>query len=332
MKTREKVLVTGADGMLGLSICKELTERGYLVRGVILPGRNSDIHSNHDIEIEEGNILDVNFLMDAMEGCAYVIHTAALMTIWPRRSEQVRITNVEGTKNVMEAAERMRIKRMVHIGSAASFNHGPIDSPGDESKKFEGWKYRMDYIESKYLAQQLLLRKFSESGFPVIIINPTYMIGPYDSGPSSGKMILEYLKGSLLGYSAGGKNFVCSIDVASAAVNALKLGRLGECYIIGSENLNYKEFLRKVSTIRIRKFRLMKVPSFLVLGIGIAGSIVARLTSTPPKLSYTMARFACTDQYYSSKKAEQELNIRPAPIEKGIDSCISWFESNGYIK
>lgn len=332
MNKSEIVFVTGADGMLGSSICRELIRQGYPVKAMILSDRNLNVLSGINIEIVEGNILDRDFLERELADCEFVIHAAALTTVWPRRSELVMKVNFEGTKNVMEVAEKLKLKRMVHIGTANSFGHGTKEKPGNETTPYVFGKYGLDYIKSKYLSQKMLLEKYSQDGFPVIIINPTYMIGPFDSGPSSGKMIIELLKDRIPGYSTGGKNFVCSTDVATASVNALKFGKLGECYIAGNENLDFKDFFKNIYGLRNRKFKLIKVPRFLVLCIGFYNSLVARLTKKVPKLSYTMTRMASVGQYYSSKKAIQELKLPQTPIEKGIELCLDWFESNGYLK
>ena len=172
--------------MLGSNICRELIKHDYPVKAMVLPNRKSNVLSGLGIELVEGNILDKNILCKEMEDCDSVIHAAALTTAWPRRSDLVMSVNFEGTKNIMEVAEKTKMKRMVYIGSASSFSHGPKEKPGDETSSFGGWSYGMDYIESKYLAQNMLLEKHAQHGFPVIIINPTYMIGPFDSAPSSG--------------------------------------------------------------------------------------------------------------------------------------------------
>lgn len=330
MNRGERVFLTGADGMLGSSICRELLSQGYLVKAMVL-NRLSEVLSGLAIELVEGNILDIEFLEKEMTNCDYVINAAALTTLWPKQSEKVMSVNFEGTKNVMEIAEKLEMKRMVHIGTANSFGHGSKEEPGDETTSFTFGKYDLDYIKSKYLAQQMLLEKHAQDGFPVIIVNPTYMIGPFDSGPSSGKMIIELLKDKIPGYSSGGKNFISSLDVATSVVNALKLGRLGECYIAGNENLDYKEFFKKVCSVKKKKFKLIKIPSVLVLGLGFFNSAVARLIRKAPKLSYTMVRMGVVNQHYSSKKAQQELKLPQSPIENGIEQCVEWFESNGYL-
>lgn len=327
----EKVFITGADGMLGASMCRECLKQGFSVRAMTLPGRVVHVLDGLDIERVEGNILDKAFLDGAMAGCDYVIHVAASTTVWPRRMKSIVEVNVEGTKNVAAAARKHLVKRMVHIGTANSFGHGSKEHPGNELSAFSFGTFKLDYIDSKLCIQKELLRMHKEEDFPVVIINPTYMIGPFDSGPSSGKMVLELLKGNMPGYSLGGKNFVCSFDVAVAAVNALKMGQTGQCYIAGNENLNYKEFFMKVCEVGNIKFKLIKVPAFLVLGLGLFNSVLARILGKAPRISYTMARMSGVSQYYDSTKARKELNMPQTPIKEGIALCVNWFKTNGYL-
>jgi dihydroflavonol-4-reductase len=328
----KKAFITGADGMLGSSICRELLKQGYEVKAMCLPGRNTSTLDGLQIEIVLGDILDKNFMRQELQGCMYIIHVAALTNVWPRRLQILREVNIQGTKNVMEVAEELNITRMVHIGTASSFGHGSKEYPGDESKAFIGWKYGMDYIDSKYIVQQMLLDHHAKTGFPIIIINPTFMIGPYDSGPTSGKMLIELFKGNVQGYSIGGKNFVCSMDVAQAVVNALTKGVPGQCYIAGNENLEYREFFMKACKTLNKKFKLKAIPPLFILLAGALSSFAARITGTPPKFSYGMAVIGNMKHFFSSSKARQELNMPQTPIEVGIEQCMEWFNANGYLK
>jgi dihydroflavonol-4-reductase len=327
----KKVFVTGADGMLGSSICRELLSQGYEVKALCLPYRKTNTLANLQIEIIYGSIDQKDFLLKEMRGCIYVIHVAALVKVWPRRMSCINEVNLIGTRNIMEVAEELKMMRMIHIGTANSFAFGTKEEPGDESGSFDGWKYGMDYIDSKYKAQQMLLRQFNKSGFPVIIINPTYMIGPFDSGPSSGQMLLALYKGALKFYCKGGKNFVCSVDVAKAAVNALMKGVIGECYIAGNQNMEFKEFFYKACKIINKEFKLKPAPYPVVLVAGFASSLLARITGKPPKISYTMAKMAKENQFFSAEKAIRVLELPQTPIEQGIMQCIDWFKANKYL-
>lgn len=330
-ETKEKILVTGADGMLGSSICRELLLQGYEVQAMVLKGSLLTVLDGLPLNRMEGDILDVATVREAMAGCDAVIHAAASTSVWPSRSAKVMQVNVDGTMNVMSVGTSLNIRRMVHIGTASSFCEGPREHPGDETCCFSGGKFGMDYIDSKYEAQKLLIEHHLKSAFPVIVVNPTYMIGPFDSGPSSGKMLIALAKNSLPGYSGGGKNFVCSKDVAVAAVNALRLGRLGECYIAGGENLEWGEFLRIACEVMGKKFALIRMPDFLIKGVALGGTLWSRIAGKAPKLSYPMARVAGVKQFYSPKKAVDELEMPQTPIRTGIEESVAWFRENGYM-
>jgi dihydroflavonol-4-reductase len=304
------VFVTGANGMLGSSICRELLRQGYSVKAMCLPNHEAKTLQDLPLELVYGELLDKAFLEHAIKGCDYIIHIAALNNVWPRRSKRVIEVNYEGTKNIMEIAEKFNIIRMVHIGSASSFGNGTAEKPGNET---------------------FALNEYNQNGFPVIIINPTFMIGPFDSGPTSGAMLLALAKGQLKWFGSGGKNFVCSTDVAMAAVNAIKLGKVGECYIAGNQNLTYKDFLQKACNQLKRPFNLRRAPNLAIVMIGFISSLISKITGKKPRLSLGMALIAQENQYFSSEKAVLELKMPQTPIETGIEASLNWFKLNKYL-
>jgi dihydroflavonol-4-reductase len=331
MKNNKLVFVTGADGMLGAHICRELLQKGYEVKALVQANRNLNVLNGLSIEIIYGDILDFDFLLKKTKGCNFLIHCAASTSIWPRKSEIVKNVNLTGTLNVAKAVLENEIQRFIHIGTASSFGMGTIENPGNESCLFNSDKFHLDYIDSKFEAQNILINNYFLNKLPVVIINPTFMIGPFDSGPSSGKMLIELYKNKLPAYSAGGKNFVFTKDVAVAAVNAIKFGRLGECYIAGNKNLSYKQFLEIACKVSNKEFKLKKTPSLLLIGFGFINSIWARLRKKPPVLSYTMAKIATENQYYKADKAVKELLMPQTPIETAIKESLEWFKQNGYL-
>lgn len=326
-----KVLITGADGMLGSSICREALSQGYEVRVMVLPERTVSVLEGLDLTYCYGNLLDPESLYQAVDGCDYVINVAASTQMWPRRSEVIWKVNYHAVEHLVEACKRFNVKRFVQIGTANSFGHGSISEPGNELTPFNGGAYKMDYVDSKYKAQSYIIDQCKTGQISGVVINPTYMIGPFDSGPSSGKMLMALFMGSLPGYTSGIKNFVASKDVAVAAVNALTLGTSGSCYIAGNENLTFEQFLTKACAVRGIPFTLKKIPNFLIYGIGFFSSIVARISGKAPKLGYHLAKQATMQQCYSPQKAREELNMPATPIEEAIQSCITWWQENNYI-
>ena len=300
------VFITGANGMLGASVTREAIAQGYHVKAQILPGSSTAVLDGLAIEIVEGNILDTTFLDREMASCQFVINIAA-------------------------CAQKYKYQRMVQIGTANSFNHGSKEAPGDENQPYTGDQFKMDYMDSKYQAQCHLLALHQKENFPVVVVNPTYMIGPYDSGLTSGRMFLELYKNKLPGYAGGGKNFVYSKDVAVATVNALKMGREGQCYIVGNENLYFGEMFRKAAVVFGQPFRVKKFPSFAINLIGAINSIFARIFRKTPQLSYSMAKMASVRQFYSPQKARTELRLPSTPVEEAVADCINWYKANGYL-
>jgi dihydroflavonol-4-reductase len=327
----KKVFITGANGMLGASITREVLAQGYQVKAQILPNTSRLVLTDLPIEIVEGNILDLAFLRNEMQDCQFVINIAALTTVWPRRLPIIHEVNFIGVKNVATVAAEFKLQRMVQIGTANSFNHGSKANPGNEEQPYTGDQFKMDYMDSKYEAQCFLLERHQNTGFPVVILNPTFMIGPFDSGPTSGRMLLELYKNKLPGYAGGGKNFVYSKDVAVAAVNALQMGREGECYIVGNENLYFGEMFKKACEVFGQPFKLRQFPGFAINLVGALNSLRARLTGKTPQLSYSMAKMASVHQFYSPEKARKELLLPSTPIEIAITDCIQWYKDNGYL-
>lgn len=325
-----KIFVTGPDGLLGSNIVRELIAQGYEVKAMVQPGRKTGTLDGLPIEKVEGDLLNGDQLKELIKGCRFVLHGAASTAMWPDKNPIVRKVNIEGTRNVLEACVPNQIERLVYIGTANSFGYGTKEQPGDENKAYSAGVYQNDYMDSKYQAHLLVL-DYVKRGLNAVIVNPTFMLGPYDSAPSSGAMILAVVKGQVPGYSPGGKNYICVKDAAKGAVNAIKMGRSGESYIMGNENLNYKEAFEKMAKVAGVKAPKMAVPKFALMLYGGWGSLMGRITGKAPKVSKTMAKISCAEFYYSSAKAVKEIQLPQTPIEQGIQEAIDWFRENGYL-
>lgn len=326
------ILVTGADGFLGSNITRELLSRQYQVTAFISSDSTSTTLDRLPVERFTGNILNRQDVERAMDGCDAVVHAAASTNVWPSRSERVRAINIEGTDHLIRAALKRDCQRFLFIGSAGSFGFGTEIDPGDETRPFRGRKYRLDYIESKLEAQHRVLRAVAQHDLPAIVLNPTFMIGPYDSKPSSGAMIKAIYEQKLPGYSRGGRNYIYVKDAAKAIVNALTMGRIGECYILGHENMNYREaFSRMARVIGVPAPRL-PIPLWAGVLYGGAGSIYGALTQIPPTVTYTMARMAHDRHYYTGQKAVDELAMPQTNLDIAIQESFQWMKEHGILK
>ena len=328
----KKVLVTGADGLLGSNLVRELLSRNYKVRVLLLPDSPSATLDDLNIERHFGNILQPEDLEKAMNGCTHLVHAAANTNIWPNRSEIIRKVNLDGTKNIAAAALKAGIKRMIYIGTANSFGFGPKENPGDETRPYQSGIYGLDYQDSKYQAQQYILEQVKKNQLPAIIINPTFMLGPYDSKPSAGAMILAIYHRKVPGFAPGGKNYIYVKDVAIAIANALGgKGRIGECYIAGHENLNFKEAFTKIAQITGVKPPSISFPKGILKLYGRFGSLMGNITGKAPTVSYPMTQISCDEHYFNPQKAIDELDLPQTGLEVAVKEAFAWFKEEGYL-
>lgn len=326
------IFITGADGLLGSNLVRELLKRNYRVRAMIQPGRKVNTLDGLDIERVEADLLNEASVTAAMNGAKYVFHVAASTSIWPNRNPMSGKVNIDGTKNVIQAAFANKIERMVYVGTANSFGFGTKEKPGTEENPYCSYHYGLDYMDTKYAAHQEVLKAVKENKINAVIVNPTFMIGPYDSMPSSGAMVIAVAQQKVPGFAPGGRNYICVKDAATGIANAATMGRNGESYIIGAHNLTYEEIFTKIAHVVGVKAPSFKAPKWLLLTMGRLNNLKAKITGKAPRVSYTMAQISCDAFYFSAAKAVKELELPQNPIEEGIKDAYDWFIENGYLK
>ncbi len=322
-----KVLITGPDGLLGSNLVRKMLSMGHQVQVLIHTSSPAKTISGLNIEKFYGDILTPETIIPAMEGCDAVIHAAANTNVWPVRSERIRAVNINGTKNVVNAALALGIKRFIYIGSASSVNS---NKQNGISQVADSASTQLDYIDSKREALKYVLDTVETKNLPAICILPTFMIGPYDALPSSGKMLLAFVKGKLYFFTSGGRNFVHVSDVADAVLNALAIGTIGKCYIAGNENLSYGTFLKRAADVLGKPAPLMQMPDFIVKSAGWLGSLYGNTFKTKPLLSYPLACISCENQFVSAVETVKELNMPQTNIDVAIRDCYEWFKAEGY--
>ncbi len=325
----EKVLITGVNGLLAANAIEAFLDKGYLVTG-ILRGKNRYRGIQHpNLELYDGSFLNMDDLENAIKGCNHVIHIAALTAQGlTKRSDYDRI-NVEGALKVLDAAKRNRLKRMVFVSTTNVFGYGCKDQPGDETQPIESPFSGSFYAQSKLEAQTQLLKK--KGDFELVIVNPTFMLGPYDAKPGSGRIILMGYKKKFVFVPPGGKNFVHVKDVARGLVEALEKGRDGEAYLMANENLTYLEFFKILSKITGQKPALLKIPKGILIFMGFWGSFL-RAMGLKTELSLPNMKILCAHGYYSNQKTKDELGLSFQNTEKAIADAIQWFRKEGIIR
>jgi len=323
-----KVLVTGANGLLATNTIIELLDRGYSVKGLIR-NKAKFISFKHDnLELYEGDITNESDVEKAIKDCEIVIHAAANTNQNLLKLSDYHKVNVVGTKNILSQSLKSRIKKYIFISTANTFGYGTKSDLGNESKEIKYPFSSSNYALSKLEAQNLLFKASKE--IDIIVINPTFMLGAYDSKPSSGRIILMGLKKYFLFYPPGGKNFIHVKDAARGVVNAIELGKNGESYLLAHENLSYKEFFKKVNSSSNKKPIMIKLPKPLLLFLGTIGDLI-RKAGIKTDLSKTNMKILCVENFYSNNKAQKELKLTCIPVDNAIDDAIEWFKTNGKI-
>jgi dihydroflavonol-4-reductase len=325
-------LVTGATGLLGANLARALLARGRRVR-VLVRKSSKTFHLDDlpGLERALGDITDPASLPAAFQGVEHVYHCAALVSMWGSRAEQMWCVNVGGTGNVLRAARDAGVRRLVHCSSVDALGLGETQ-PGTETTPWNWDRLGLDnpYARTKYLAQQLVLQA-AGTELDAVVVNPTFMLGAFDARPSSGRMILEIASGKARGYPLGGNNFVDARDVAQAMIAAARRGQCGQCYILGHENLSYREIFGRIAQVLRLSPPRFAIPYPLARLGGCVGDLAGWLTRQEPGVNTTTVKLGYVDHYYSSARAVRELGMRQTPIEEAIQRAVRWFYDAGML-
>lgn len=319
-----KVLVTGATGLLGNNLVRLLLTRGYEVRCFLRDTSSGVELKGLDVEIYRGNLLNEADILKAVDGCEVVIHAAAKTEQYPVDFKYYQEPNVTATKKVIEAVKIAGVTRFVFVSTANVFGPGSKEQPGTEWSEFSHFNLASGYINSKYLAQEIVKMEVERNGLPAIIVNPTFMLGGNDFKPSSGQIIKHALKNLVVLHPVGGKNFVHVDDVAEGIINSITEGRVGESYLLAGANLTYKEFFEKVLLATGKKKRLIEIHPRLLSSVGRLGDAISFFK--PTALNTVSATLLNLENYYSAEKAIKELNMPQTPIDVAIADALQFFK------
>lgn len=326
-----RVLITGANGFLAANIVRELNRRKIPVKGLVRPKADLRSLEGADLELTYGTFENPDDMAAAIQGCDHVIHAAAFTGPVPTSLNAYLKPNVEGTRTVIEACIRERVQRLIFVSTANTVGYGTLVNPGREDWPVDRPPFsRLGYARSKMMAEDLIKEAVHKRELNAVIVNPTFIIGPYDVKPSTNRILIIYYRGAFALLPPGGKSFVHSRDVAVAICNALELGRPGERYLLSGQNMTLLEFMDKVEAITgIRQRRLM-LPGLLVRLAGHLGGIL-NLFGTGYPLDPVTAHVLCIRNYYSNDKAVKELKMPQTPIETAIREAWEYTRMTGLL-
>lgn len=320
-------LVTGASGFIGWHVARLLVEKGHKVRALV---RESSKLQDLDAEPVRGDLCDAQSLEKVASGCGLVYHVAADYRLWAPDAARMYRSNVDGTRNLLEAARKTGVERVVYTSTVGCIGV-PEKGIGDESGTVSLAQMTGAYKRSKYLAEKVAL-EFAHSGFPVVIVNPTAPVGDHDVKPTpTGKIVLDFLNGRLPAYIDTGLNLVDVKDVAEGHRLACELGTPGERYILGCENLTLGQILERLAAITGRKAPAIKLPYAVAYAAGVVTTGWSRISGNPPLAPLDAVRMAKKKMFVSHDKAGRELGYRPRPVNSALQRSVDWFSANGYV-
>jgi dihydroflavonol-4-reductase len=332
MTSGDRVLVTGGSGFVGSAVAHVLAARGYAVSALVRPSSPRTNLSCLPCNIVEGDMGDAGSLTRALDGVRYLFHVAADYRLWARDPDEIMRNNLQGTRNVMEAARICGTERIVYTSSVATLK--PIaGAAADETSRLEARDAIGAYKRSKIAAQHLVESMIAEEGLPAVIVSPSTPVGPRDIRPTpTGRIIVEAASGRIPAFVDTGLNVVHVDDVAEGHIQALEQGAIGQNYILGGQNVALRDLLAVIAQCTGRRPPRMRVPRRPLFPLAYAAEGIARLTGKEPFITVDGLRMAKHLMFFSSAKAERELGYKARPYASGIEDAILWFRQAGYIR
>lgn len=313
----KKVFVTGASGFIGANLVMRLIEEGYQVRTYGRSGSPGKKLKELPLEHVSGDVTNIEALNDAMEGCDVVFHLAGLVSYKKKDVQRQYGVNVVGTRNVMEAAFRHGVKRVIHTSSVAAMGIPKDGEIGTEEIEYNLGGMGLNYCDSKYAAEQEV-NLISKRGLPVIILSPGITFGEGDKHPHHYAIFTALAKGALLGVPKGGVTFCDINDVVEAHINAITMGTPGDRYSLVSANLTYKEAAQIFARVQKVRPPMFEIPGAFLIGLSTLAENFLPMFGMEPPISKQAAWLAQHKIFFSNEKAIKELGFKPTPFEDTI--------------
>ena len=325
-------VVTGAAGYIGNVLIRELLSRGEKVKALIRS--TSDLSSLEGLEVEKvlGNILDKDSLVRAFEGADTVFHLAAIISIMPGDRAFIRRVNLEGTKNVIDACIKCRVRRLVYASSIHALKEPPHGTVINEDMPFDINSSRGEYDRSKALASLAVIES-AKAGLDPVVVCPTGVMGPYDfRGSLITGTFIDFAMGKMTITTNGGAyDFVDVRDVAKGLILAAENGKTGQYYILSGERVTMNKMmliLSEVSGVQPPKY---KIPIWLVKTAGMCTPLYYKLANKTPRFTYYSVNTLLSNSYISHEKASRELGYEPITIKESIEDTFEWLRENKIV-
>lgn len=324
------ILVTGGTGFLGHHLIPALRQAGYPVKALVRSTSEIGFLRSCNVETAAGDLLDRDSLVEAMQGCRYVIHAGGLFRLWGEQ-QAFEETNVRGTAHILEAALRAGIERFVHVSTVAVIGVPANGGVIDESYPCHPEDY---YQRSKYDAENMVRMFAVSTRFPAIIVRPGAFYGPWGHYAWNRLFFEDPMRGLRFQVHHGRRlTFPAFVpDVAQGIIAALERGKVGETYNLSGEPIAHHQANSVISRLlKIGAWRI-NMPANLMLWVANQMARIAEETHREPFYPVALAKYVFYDWNVTSEKARQELGFTTTPFEEGARQTVEWYQAIGRRK
>jgi dihydroflavonol-4-reductase len=324
--------VTGATGFVGSHVARALAEQGSDLRLLVRANSNTKNIQDLKADLVTGDLREPASLEKAIAGCDAVFHVAADYRLWVRDPEEMYRANVDGTRAILDAARKNRVRRVVYTSSVATMGFTSDGQLADERSPVSLDNMIGPYKRSKFMAEQVGVEA-ARAGQDIVIVNPTTPIGERDIKPTpTGRIVVDFLKKKFPAYVDTGLNLVDVQACAQGHIAAFEKGRSGERHILGGENLTLKQILDKLAAITGLPSPTIRVPYFMALATGVVDEMfTGRIRGREPRATIDAVRMGRKKMFVTSAKAEHELGWKSLPVDAALGRAVTWFRENGYV-
>lgn len=327
-----KVAVTGASGHIGYVLVKQLLEsKQYEVRAFVLKGENVEHLTALGVPIMYGDVRDIQSLQEAFTGMDMVFHLAGIIEIGNGNKKKVEEVNVQGTKNVLEACKKAKVKRLIYTSSVHAIKEEPKGKCITETKTFSPDLVKGTYAKTKAAATKYLLEN-NKQEIELVIVHPSGVIGPYEYIPSNlGQLVMDCASKKIGAYLEGGYNFVDVRDVAQGIIAAAQKGTAGECYILSGHQVSVKALMKMIEDITKVPAPKFKIARWFAYITGVLSELYSKIRKEKPLFTSYAVYTLGTNSNFSNAKAIKELGYQVRPMEETLRDTITWLKENHKI-
>ena len=323
-----RILVTGSTGLLGNNVARQLLKGGHEVRALVRRSHDPRSLQGLDLERATGDVCDLKSIEAAMHDVSTVIHCAGCVKIGWSELDTHQQVNVEGTRNVASAAHQRQI-RLIHVSSINALGMATKTRTADESWADPGI-VPCPYVVTKQQAERVIDELVAD-GLDAAVVNPGFMLGPWDWKPSSGQMVLQVARRWTPISPSGGVS-VCDVrDVATAAITAIEKAGVGQRYVLGGENMPYFQLWKLIAEVTGSKGPWISARPLQRIIAGAYGDIWGRFTQTEPEINSAAVKLSSQRHFFSSHRAQQELDYHSRPVRESIQDSWKWFSEHGFL-